>query len=277
MSRTMIQAAATMNQLQNKLDLIGNNMANSQTAGYKSRQAEFSSLLYQQINNMQHPANMDGRTTPNGVRVGSGAALGSIRSDLTLGSVNQTGRGLDIALLQPQHFLQVQVQADDGQMETHYTRDGALYLSPTADQTAVTLVTSEGNPILGVNGPIVIPDGFEDISIDTNGSIHIYRNGMEQTVGQLALVEAVQPHLLEAVEHNRFRIPVIDGAPYDVNQLMQAVQPVTNVLESGALEQSNVDLSEQMTEMLMTQRAYQFNARTISMSDQMLGLINSLR
>src|SRR5690625_1469890 len=90
MSRMMIQAAVTMNQLQNKLDLIGNNLANSQTTGYKSRQTEFSSLLFQQINNLTDQANLVGRETPDGLRVGSGARLGSINTDLSLGSFTET-------------------------------------------------------------------------------------------------------------------------------------------------------------------------------------------
>ncbi|MYL59297.1 flagellar hook-basal body protein, partial [Virgibacillus halodenitrificans] len=72
MSRTMIQAAVTMNQLQSKLDLIGNNMANSETTGYKNRNADFSSLLFQQIDNLKDGANAVGRLTPDGVRIGSG-------------------------------------------------------------------------------------------------------------------------------------------------------------------------------------------------------------
>ncbi|HLR81379.1 MAG TPA: hypothetical protein VK119_12575 [Bacillota bacterium] len=65
-------------------------MANSQTSGYKSRQAEFSSLLYQQINHMADPENAEGRITPDGVRVGSGAKLGSTNVDLSLGSIKNT-------------------------------------------------------------------------------------------------------------------------------------------------------------------------------------------
>ncbi len=60
MSRIMNQAAVTMNQIQNKLDIIGNNISNNGTTGYKSRQVEFSSLLNQQINNLNSPENAEG-------------------------------------------------------------------------------------------------------------------------------------------------------------------------------------------------------------------------
>ncbi|WP_336261122.1 hypothetical protein [Pseudogracilibacillus sp. SO30301A] len=84
--RTMDQAAVTMNQLQNQIDMIGHNYANSETYGYISRQAEFSNLLTQQIMNMTDPENALGRVTPDGIRVGTGARLGAINNNLSLGA-----------------------------------------------------------------------------------------------------------------------------------------------------------------------------------------------
>lgn len=72
--RILGQAYSTMNQLQQKLDVVSHNIANSDTFGYKNRKAEFSSLLFQQINNMTDPRNAEGRVTPDGIRVGSGAS-----------------------------------------------------------------------------------------------------------------------------------------------------------------------------------------------------------
>ena len=97
--RTMSQAAVTMNQLQNQIDMIGHNLANSQTTGYKTRQAEFSSLLSQQITNMTDPENARGRITPDGIRIGTGARLGSINNNLSLGAIKNTDRALDTLLL----------------------------------------------------------------------------------------------------------------------------------------------------------------------------------
>src|SRR5690625_991914 len=127
MSRAMIQAAVTMNQLQQKLDVIGNNLANSQTTGYKSRQSEFSSLLFQQINNLNHPQNSTLRLTPDGLRVGNGAKLGSVNVNNENGTIQQTDRDLDVALLQKNHYFQVEV-TENNETETRYTRDGSFYL-----------------------------------------------------------------------------------------------------------------------------------------------------
>lgn len=274
--RTMIQAAVTMNQLQNKLDLIGNNLANSQTPGYKSRSADFSSLLFQQINNMKDPANAEGRLTPDGVRIGSGARIGSTNINSAVGSIKETGRGLDVALLEKNHLFQVQV-TDNGVTETRYTRAGAFYLSPVNNNQDVMLTTSDGNPVLGENGPIVIPAGFDSISISDNGQISVTRGNDTLEAGRLSIVEAVRPRLLEATGENLLRLPDLQELGYNQNEIIQATNPNDTLVKSGALEQSNVDISKEMTDLIITQRSYQFNARTISMSDQMMGLVNQLR
>src|SRR5699024_262134 len=109
----MTQAAITMNQLQKQLDNIGHNLSNSDTTGYKSRDTEFSSLLFQQINNLRHESNAEGRTTPDGIRVGSGARLGSVNNNLSVGAIKETGRELDVVLQDENHLFQVQV--NDGE------------------------------------------------------------------------------------------------------------------------------------------------------------------
>ncbi|HLQ97250.1 MAG TPA: flagellar hook-basal body protein [Candidatus Dormibacteraeota bacterium] len=276
MSRMMIQAAVTMNQLQNKLDMIGNNLANSQTTGYKSRQTEFSSLLFQQMNNLTDEANLVGRETPDGLRVGSGAKLGTIDSDLSIGSLTETGRSLDVALLEGDMFFQIEV-AGDGTTETQYTRDGSFYLNPMPNSPNVMLTTKDGYPVMGENGPIVIADGFDSIDIQSNGQVLVQRGNQTEVAGTLSIVEAVRPRLLEAVGQNAFRLPNLEQLGYNMNEVIQDVDAAGNLVKSRSLENSNVDIAKQMTDMMMTQRAYQYNARTISMSDQMSGLINTIR
>ncbi|MDY0394206.1 flagellar hook-basal body protein [Virgibacillus halophilus] len=273
-SRSMIQAAVSMNQLQQKMDLIGNNLANSQTTGYKNRQTEFSSLLFQQINNMSGRENAEGRLTPEGIRVGSGARLGSVNTDFSTGSIQQTDRVLDTALLDDNHFFQIQV-AGNGRNETQYTRDGSFYLQPSATGDTVTLTTGDGYPVVGENGPITIQNGFNAIDISSNGDIVVERNGQSQLAGKLAVTEAIRPRSLEAVGDNRFRIPDVSAAA--ANEIMNEVPANQDILQPKALETSNVDVSQEMSELLMAQRSYQFNSRTISMADQMSSLVNQLR
>lgn len=276
MTRAMIGAAVSMNQLQNKLDVIGHNLANSETTGYKSRQSDFQSLLVQQINNVKHPSNANGRLTPEGIRVGSGAKLASVRNDLTMGSIQETDRDLDIALLGENTLFQVQVATNNG-TETQYTRDGAFYLSPNTNADTVTLTTKDGHPVLGANGPIELADGFDSIDIRDNGQIVATYGNQEVFAGQLATVEAIRPRLLEEVGDNLFRFPDDADLGYNVNEVLRGTDQGSDIIRSQALETSNVDMSEQLTDMTLAQRSYQYNARTISMGDQMLGLINQLR
>lgn len=276
MSRPMIQAAVTMNQLQHKLDVIGHNLANSQTTGYKSRETEFSSLLFQQINNLSDQRNADGRRTPDGLRIGSGAMLGGIHTNNMLGPIKETDRALDTVLLQENHFYQVNV-TEGGVSETRFTRDGAFYLQPVNNDTAVMLTNQDGHPVLGMNGPIIIPQGFDSIDINSNGQITVRRGNQTDVVGDLAIVEAVRPRLLETTGDNVFRLPDLATLGYNMEEVIQAVNPAEELIRSSALESANVDVAKQMSDLLMTQRSYQFNARTISMGDQMQGLINQLR
>ncbi|RLL42928.1 flagellar hook-basal body protein [Oceanobacillus piezotolerans] len=276
MSRMTIQAAVTMNQLQNKLDLIGNNMANSQTTGYKSKQASFSSLLFQQIDNLNAPENAVGRLTPDGIRIGSGARLGNINSDMSQGSIVTTGRVLDTALLNKNYLYQVQV-TENGVTETRYTRDGAFYLNPVNNNQDLMLTTSDGHPVIGENGPILIAEGFDSITIRPNGDILVERGTQAVVEGSLAIAEAVRPGILEATGSNQFRLPNLAELGFNMADIIQAAPANQDLLQSQSLEQSNVDMANEMAELIMTQRAYQFNARTISMGDQMMGLVNQMR
>ena len=276
MSRMMIQAAVTMNQLQNKLDLIGHNMANSQTPGYKTRSSEFSSLVTQQIDNLRSPANAENRLTPEGVRVGTGAKLGAIVNDFSLGALQTTSRALDLALRNENHFFQIQTE-DQGVTTTHYTRDGNFFLNPINEQE-VMLTNSDGHPVLGQNGaPIIIANGFTGIEVRQNGEIIVERGDQQQVAGSIAVAEITRPHLLEAAGGNLFSLPDLGELGFTFAEIVQPVGVVEGLMEKGMLEQSNVDLAQQMADLLMTQRAYQFNARTISTTDQMMGLVNQLR
>ncbi|RDY72294.1 flagellar hook-basal body protein [Halobacillus trueperi] len=272
MNRSMIQSAVTMGQLQKKLDLVGNNLSNSETTGYKSRNADFSSLLHQQIDNQSHSDAEVGRLTPEGIRIGSGAKLGHTNLDLTQGSLKNTGRELDVALLEDRHMFGLRVTTAQGE-EVHYTRAGNFYLNPV-DDGQLLLTDANGNPVMGADGEIIIlEDNFQAINIDPNGRILVTRDQNQVVEGTLDVSEAVRPRMLESVGANRFRIP--DNVEED--GIMGDVLSGDVKMQSQTLETSNVDVAKQMTEMLMAQRAYQFNAKSISTGDQMMGLVSQLR
>lgn len=279
--RSMITATNTMSQLQKQLDTIGHNLANLDTTGYKRRQVNFSELLYQQYNNQPVASQEEGRLTPNGIRQGVGARLGHTNMLLTQGAIKTTDRQLDLAFTKANQFLQVLVE-ENGIQVPRYTRDGALYLSPAANGQ-VTLVNSGGNPVLDQDGePIVFEDNFKEINISANGILTVTPSeaGMPNQTFALSVMEVRKPQLLEAVGQNMFALP-------NLAQLGIAEQEVLVSLEGdlrnqvsiqqGALEQSNVDLTSEMSDLMLAQRSYQFNAKSISVADQMLGLVNGIR
>lgn len=276
MSRMMIQAAVTMNQLQKQLDIIGNNIANVQTPGYKAKNAEFSSLLFQQINNLSNQANQVGRLTPDGIRVGSGARLGDVQMNLSQGSLIESDRPLDTALIDSNTLYEIRV-IENNVVETRYTRAGDFYINPINDGQ-VMLTTSDGHPVIGRDGnPIVFSSEYEEILIESNGTINLLQGSAMIPVGQINVISVVRPGILEAVGSNQFRLPNLAELGMTEAEIIQNTPANSEVLQSNVLEQSNVQLAEELTQLILTQRSYQFNARTISMADQMLGLINQLR
>lgn len=166
---------------------------------------------------------------------------------------------------------------ENGEEETRYSRDGSFYLNPVNNNQAVMLTTGDGHPVLGQNGAIIIPNGFDSISIHHSGQIVVERNNQTEIAGELAVAEVIRPWILEAAGANMFRLPDLEVLNYNVEEIIQPLGVVNNIMESGVLEQSNVDISGQMTDLLQVQRAYQFNASTISTTDKMMGLINQLR
>ena len=275
MHRTMNIAANTMGQLQKQLDSISNNIANLQTTGYKKEKVSFSELMYQQINT----PNDEPRRTPQGIRTGVGAGIAQIQNVLTQGSLVSTGRLLDFAITKENQFFKVLVSGAEG-LEVQYTRDGAFYLAPTGDNE-MTLVTSEGYQVLDENNnPIVFSGNLKDLQLQDQGML-LYTNDEGDTqIYHLGVVQINKPQSMERVGGNRWTVPQsLEGnVPLDeilVN--MEGIEREQISLQQSSLEQSNVNLTEEMTNLLQTQRAYQFQAKAITLVDQMQGLINGIR
>ncbi|PGT80793.1 MULTISPECIES: flagellar hook-basal body protein [Bacillaceae] len=279
MLRSMITATNTMSQLQKQLDQIGHNMANIDTQSYKRTETSFSELVRQQFNNQPNAAEeiaeqRFGREL--GIRQGTGAMLNSSLV-FTQGNIKQTSRELDIAFTLPNQFLQIDVNG-----EINYTRDGALYLSPTNDGTNQLLLTaSDGSPVLDENqNPIRFNDDFQKIVISNDGTISTVQNDQTEAPQefQLGVVQVDRPQMLIQNGNNRYGLKDLGDIP--LNEVLTFLEGELRgdvAMEQGALEMSNVDLSKEMTDLLISQRSYQMNAKSVTLGDQMLGLINGVR
>lgn len=284
MIRTMITATNTLTSLQQKMDVTSNNIANSNTHGYKAQVTTFEELLYQQFNN--DVLDRTERETPVGIRYGVGAGIAQLQLVTKQGTLQNTNRPLDFAFTTENQYFNVLMEDGEGDYNTVYTRQGDFYLSPTAEGE-VMLVNTDGNPLADTNGePIVLPDNPESFSILDGGVLSVQypaeRDGTIPTIDvQIGVTQVYKPQLLEHISATYFDLPTnFDELGYNEEDILVQLEGQARgaiSLQNNALEASNVDISKEMTDLIATQRAYQFNSRAVTMADQMLGLINSAR
>ncbi|AMQ07928.1 flagellar hook-basal body protein [Sporosarcina psychrophila] len=278
MIRTMTTATNTLSQLQSQMDIIGNNLANISTNGYKASDAKFQEMLYQQFNNDK--ADTAPRQSPTGIRYGSGAVLGQSQMNWKAGSLQMTGRELDFALTTPKQYFNV-LMPDGGGEQTVYTRQGNFYVSPVANGQ-VMLVNGDGYPVANSAGlPITFSDNVTNYTVNPGGNLQLTNaDGTTQTI-ELAVTVMERPNLMQRLSGTNFALPenLADLGVTQQQVLTELQGAARNVigLEGQALEASNVNSQKEMTDLISVQRNYQFNARAVTLADQMLGLINGIR
>lgn len=279
MNSSMINAMVSMSGLQQKLDLLADNIANADTVGYKRKEASFADLL-DTVYKQPEPFNRPGRLTPIGLSQGWGSRLAAMQPDFQQGALKETGLKTDIAI-EGDGFFEVEAGPAG---ETAYTRNGAFQLTPLSNGDTI-LATEQGYPVVAkivdnagnlVDGRIVVPEGY-GIKVEADGTVlGESPAGEALDLGRIKLVQAARPAALTAASDNLF----VAGSGPARNELIQEIVPSANnghVLRQGYLEQSNVDLSNEVTELINVQRAYQLAARALSSSDTMMGLANNMR
>lgn len=277
MLRTMLSATNTMSQLQQKMDTVSTNIANSNTTGYKARNTTFNELLYQQFNNDKEDTAAP-RESELGIRIGVGAQIAQTQLNTKVGTMSQTGRKLDFALTKENQYFTFN-DANTGDMLL--SRQGNFYLSPN-EQNGTDLVNSEGLSVADGNGEaITFAKDIADFTISPNAELQVtFTDGTTET-RNLGIAQVDKPNLLEQDQGKYLRYSADIAAEFqnidEVAYLLEGDNRREIDVQGGALEGSNVDLSKEMSELISAQRSYQFNARTVTMADQMLGLINSVR
>lgn len=278
MNASMINAMVSMNALQQKLDLISDNIANVNTVGYKKKEATFEDLL-NNVKRQPESFNQPGRLSPLDFNQGWGARMTMIQPNLAQGPMTATELATDLAIEGNALF---EVIVDDAGNRA-YTRNGAFQLTLDANGDTI-LATAEGYPVVAnvtdadgneVEGNLVIPEGYT-LRVNADGSVQGISSDGTINLGSIKLLQAARPAGLTAVSDNLFAIA--DGI--NVDDVVQEIFPDADnriALRQGYLEQSNVELTDEMTELISVQRAYQLAARALSSSDTMLGLANTMR
>lgn len=278
MIRTMATVTNTLSQLQNQIDVIGNNLANSSTHGYKASQANFHELLYQQFNNDK--ADAAPRQSPPGIRYGAGAVLGAAQMNWKVGSLQMTGRELDFALTEPKQYFNILAPGEGGE-QTIYTRQGNFYISPM-DNGQVMLVTGDGYPVADSAGlPILFADDATGYSVRPGGILEVRHTDGTMEAIEMGITVMERPNLMTRLSAANFGLPEnladLGVTQQDVLTELQGDARNRIGMENQALEASNVNMQKEMTDLIAVQRSYQFNARAVTLADQMLGLINGIR
>ncbi|WP_368997584.1 flagellar basal body rod protein FlgG [Caldifermentibacillus hisashii] len=280
MLRSMYSGISGMKNMQIKLDVIGNNIANVNTFGFKKGRITFKDAMYQTIGSAS-----GGTATRGGInakQVGLGSEIASIDTIHTESSMQNTSRPLDLAITNGDGYFVVN---DGGQ--DYFTRAGNFYIDETGDET-VLLVNSDGfrvqgfNPETNARGDITIPKqideggksfGLQSISISQTGEIIAqYENGTRNTIINIALARFSNAEGLDKAGGNLYQSSPNSGDPQ-----FGIGGGAYGTVVSGKLEMSNVDLSEEFTEMIVAQRGFQANSRIITTSDEILQELVNLK
>ena len=260
MNQALWVAKTGLDAQQTRMSVVSNNLANTNTTGFKRDRASFEDLLYQQA---RQPGGSTSSQTqlPSGLQLGTGVRVVSTSKDFQQGNPQQTGRSLDV-MVNGRGFFEVLLP--DG--SPAYTRDGSFQINAQGE-----LVTNSGYP---VQPGIQVPEGAQSVTIGKDGTVSVLQAGQAAPVeiGAVQLATFVNPGGLQAAGENLFYETASSGVD-------TPTQPGTNgsgVLNQGYVEVSNVNVAEELVSMIVTQRAYELNSRAISTSDQMLGRLTQL-
>ncbi|WP_272030499.1 flagellar basal body rod protein FlgG [Oceanobacillus kimchii] len=283
MLRSMYSGISGMKNSQTKLDVIGNNIANVNTTGYKKAMVNFQDMMSQTTSGAQGATATRGGV--NASQVGLGSTIGAISNIHTQGFQQVTNNPLDFAIEGDGMFVLVEgVDANGGttnidfdNVTTAYSRAGNFFLDDNGN-----IVNSQGLYLVGFVGEpplestINIPETAQSFSVQSNGTInYIDANGDTQVAGQVALASFSNPSGLQKAGNNLY----LDSPNAGLADQLYTPESenLGSSVVSGSLEMSNVDLSEEFTEMITAQRSFQANTRIITTSDEILQELVNLK
>lgn len=237
------------------VDVISQNLANLNTTAYKLQRPEFQDLLYQNLRRVGTNSSDTGTIVPTGIQLGLGVKTGAIYRNTRTGPLQATEGTLDLAVQGKGYF---QVELPTG--ENAFTRSGTFQLSADGE-----IVTADG---YALSPAITIPQSATSISINKSGEVLVKIDGQvePQNVGQIQLVNFLNEGGLQATGDNLYLESAASGTPLLGTA---GTEGFGNVLQ-GFLESSNVDPVTEITNLIRAQRAYEFNTKVISKTDEMM-------
>jgi flagellar basal-body rod protein FlgG len=267
MAITALQSAASaLSALNTQLDVTAHNLANINTYGFKSSRVNFQDLMY--VEKAQPGTeNVNGDKRPIGLYIGLGVRASGTQLDFTQGSPISTGRELDVAI-QGNGFFKVKTQTALGGGEA-FTRAGNFAINSDGQ---LVLASDQGRK---VEPEIRIPEDATGISIDASGGVFITRPSITtpEKIGDMKLYVFINPQGLKQEGENLYSITGASGP---------AIEEVPGQNQAGTLtqkfiENSNVDPTSELVQMIRTQRAFEMNSNSIKAADDTLRNVAQLR
>lgn len=259
MIRALYTGRTGMNGQQTQLDVIANNLANVNTGGFKKSRTQFEDLFYQSLRSVGAET-VAGGMVPTGAQVGLGTRVTSIQKVFTQGSITETGNELDMAI-EGDGFFKISRDGTD-----YYTRDGSF--KRDADGY---IVTANGDRL---QPEFAIPADTTTINVDSAGLL-VAMDQAQQTLGsaQLTLHSFINPAGLKSDGGNLYLESDASGPPTEANPGSNGI----GTLAQYFLETSNVNVTEEMVNLIITQRAFESNSKAVTTADQLLEIANTLK
>ncbi|MEM8834740.1 MAG: flagellar basal-body rod protein FlgG [Planctomycetota bacterium] len=268
MAIVALHAGSTgLSALNTQLDVIANNLANVNTAGFKGSRVNFEDLLYQE-RALPGVENANGDERPTGLYVGLGVKVSGTQLNFTEGSALETGQPLDM-MIDGKGFFQVVVESDRGEGGIAYTRAGNFALNSDGE---IVLANSNGRRL---EPNITVPQNTVGIEVAQDGTVFALPPGDSDpvSVGQIELATFVNPAGLKQIGENLYVETAASGPP-------STIEPATGDagrILGGFLEGSNVDPTRELIDLIRTQRAFEMNSQSIRTADEVLQQVSQLR
>jgi flagellar basal-body rod protein FlgG len=260
MIKALYTSATGLSAQQVAVDSTSNNLANVNTTAFKRSQPDFQDLLYV---TQRAPGSESAQsvTSPQGLQIGSGVRVSGNTKIFSQGTLNNTSNKMDTAI-DGDGFFKIQLPGG----EIRYTRDGSFQLSPKGQ-----IVTADGYT---VSPGITVPPNSQNLTIGEDGtvSVDVPPATTPSVLGQLDLVRFANPTGLSSEGRNLYAETAASGTPTQA----QAGQQGAGSIRQGFLEGSNVEVVRELVNLILAQRAYEFNTRAVRAADDMLSYTNNL-
>lgn len=244
---------------QTDISTISNNLANASTVGFKKSRAVFEDLLYQNIN---QPGGKSSQNTelPAGLMLGAGTKVVATQKEFTQGNMLTTENSLDM-MIEGDGFFEILMP--DGNIS--YTRNGQFMLNEEGQ------IVTPGSGYL-VQPTITVPEDAQSITVSSEGEISVSILGQieETVIGQLSISNFINPQGLEPLGQNVYAETGVSGNPIQGTPGLDGLGSI----RQGALETSNVNVTEELVNLIESQRVYEMNSKVISAVDEMMSFVS---